>query len=183
MELQDIRKKELKPVKIEKKVSSAYHEAGHTFYCLKYDIYFDCVTIVKNMKEKSYGFVDTSKMLTKETDFTILDRADQKKVFYKMCLAGIISEAKISGVYNYSGASQDYKNIDDFLIDINFDIQEIWDETFKEISKRSNWKVIKVIAETLLKKNTLTRQEVGDIYFDITKKRSSNVPPTNEKGL
>lgn len=56
-----------------------------------------------------------------------------------MCLAGIISEVKISGKCNYEGTRQDYSNIFELeLRDSSYfiDIQKVWDEARKKICEK-----------------------------------------------
>jgi len=147
--------------------ATAYHEAGHALICLNYDLNFEDATIIPNTKEESMGSVDTAKIEYQDDEFTYLDGLDQEIIMKKLFFAGIISQAIYTGIYNWEGAFSDFKYSPHYYNDFQVNLQEIWDNTFNEISIPKNWILIERIAEYLFMKKKATRSELSKLISNL----------------
>jgi peptidase M41-like protein len=144
---------------------TAYHEAGHAALMFHFKQIIEIVTIIS--AEDSLGYCKGERL----DDFPLLDQIDDPNEVERavriyeeeilICLAGPEAEGLFTGHYYSIGAGGDYEkaselakrlgldNCDDYLVQLADWLQS------DPINRH-----IKVIAKSLLDKNTLTGEEV-----------------------
>lgn len=145
----------------EKKLeSTAFHEAGHAMICIALFHNFEYVTVVPN--DNSFGHI------LRSLNVSINDMSLNEVIEHTMIsMAGTLAEeihGKTSERRRLRGASEDFSNITDFII--NFMDQSEADLFVKWIEHRtreilkSRWHDVIKIASELTERKTLMQRDV-----------------------
>jgi len=161
---ENIEAKEITPKKkVRKRIEIvAYHEAGHTVYAAMLGMDFTRVTIIPDKEQGSEGSIDVLPEYG-DTDFYYdTDYPELSWHAIKCDMAGIVSQAFVTGKFCWDGAGTDSKNsLHHVVEDVNeIPFQLLWDETIAFFEDDNTWKKVEIIARNLLKKKTLTFDEV-----------------------
>lgn len=162
-------------------VATAYHEAGHAFLSYVLGKGFQRVTVipdqdylgaVTNMCD--YDFLANLMMAT--TNFIVPDSVIDNRVKNELMVlyAGYLAE-KEYGVDNKDGASSDLEMIREFIFNYCNDEDEstalitLCLETTTTILK-DNWFQIRVLANVLIEKKTMTFSDVDELFKSLKNK-------------
>ena len=158
-------KKRLEDLKYEILMPTAFHETGHSFIHEIFELLYTDMEI----SFKNGGNLNSRYSLEITSHSTLID-----KLFYAcICFAGVISENEYKGG-NYidsnlselfkKGGECDWKNYQDICcFPSSYDIP-LRDITRKIIAE--NWKLVSKIANTLVKKEKMSSEEVKQILGD-----------------
>lgn len=151
----------LKPQKVSQKEIAAFHESGHTVICSKFHLNFEKVIIQPAFDENFSGLVETPGMLYASEAFRIWGATKTFSLIIVQYYAGIISEAFFCGVYNWETSQDDLFQADFVkrVINNNCSLKiDLW--TLTERIVMNNWGYINCIAEELLKKDELQKEQI-----------------------
>jgi len=148
----------------DKKMETAYHEAGHALIDLIHGFTPSLVTIIP--VSDSAGHADnfwTNQGYYELDDYLLLNQnkewQQEKLLEYHtiLLMAGIIAESFYTGVYNWEGAINDFNEILNQFLSYGItdipDLQSYWNKTFDLI--KTNPEQLKTIAEDLYNKEIL----------------------------
>ncbi|MCK9400663.1 MAG: hypothetical protein M0Q51_11815 [Bacteroidales bacterium] len=161
-------KKIVPKTKICKEIKAvAYHEAGHTVYAAILGMDFCRVTIIPDKEKGSAGSIDVENEYGGTDYFIETDEPELSWNAIKCDMAGIISQAFVTGKFEWERAGTDsgrslniaFSSRMDFDLE-KFPMQRLWDETIAFFEDDENWEKVEIIAQKLLKKKTLIFDEV-----------------------
>ncbi len=153
----------LKPQRVSQKEMAAFHESGHTLICSKFRLNFEKVVIQPTNDENFSGFVETPDMLYTSEAFKIWRATKTFSIIMMQYYAGVISEAFFCGIYNWETSQDDLRQADIVKrINNNCSLKiNLW--TLTERIVINNWGYINCIAEELLKKDELQKEQIENI--------------------
>lgn len=153
----------------EQDLATAYHEAGHAVVALSLGRSIEKLTIVRNSLRLGAVNMGTSRRGRRDDYFE-----NEALVL----LAGILSEARITGKLNWNGARQDVLNLRK-LISTRVGTEKagerlerrLFDKTEHYLSQTGIWEAIETIAQELLRQRSISGRAARHIYDEATKER------------
>jgi len=133
---------------------TAYHEAGHAVMALLMGRSVQKVSIIPS--QNRLGACTIQKGRAKQV-------RDKLEAEVLILLAGMAAEGRKSGRYNLQGASQDLRKVEKLALSRSGNakqaskyIHRMLDKTQHLLSKPSTWKAVKVIAEELIERESIS---------------------------
>ena len=151
--------------------STAYHEAGHAVaaFVLRLKIGRRGVTIVPDKERDMLGYVNITAQLRERPDCATSARTRARIEAWVAHLAGDIAERKFSGRRRFGGHS-DLLQASDLLEYISTSVEQ-FDARLRVASVgardliEDNWPSVQAVAEELLRKKTLSADEVAKLVL------------------
>jgi hypothetical protein len=136
---------------------TAYHEAGHGYFAVKYKMEIRSITIEK--KGNSYGYTDTPYPENMKSEFKNYSTNTKNITWATFCYSGLISGFLFTGILNIRGASNDLDKIEIMCLSEKIRIR-IFNKIIKEFQFQTAREKIHLLAMELLRKTTLTGDEI-----------------------
>jgi len=156
----DITKTISKPIndKASDEEITAFHEAGHLYYHIIFEMYTEYVTILKKNSDPG---IYTDKIFKVDTSFNRLSEVQQRIIYQKMTIAGLIAEVKVTGIYVYYHIQQDLTNL---YYNTNFypkgnEWQKIWAQAVELFDQNETWMRVNIISKNLINLKEVTGWE------------------------
>ncbi len=159
--------------KVRKQLTNiAYHEAGHAVISYFLGVPFKFVTIVPNVQKETAGHVETwpiPKWFKPDMEHSpkVKERIEYEIIIF---CAGLIAEKHYAKRYNYVTAGHDLSIAATLSMYINGNekstnayIKWLMIRTEDMVTFGFRWKAIETVANELLKKQTLTSNEVKSL--------------------
>jgi ATP-dependent Zn protease len=148
-------------------LATAYHEAGHAVMAISLGRAVEKLSIVRNSLR--LGAVNFGNRRTGR-------RQDYFETEALILLAGIVSEAKVTGKYNWNGARQDLMRLQQMIASrvANEKAAErlqrrLFDKTQHLLDQDSLWLAVQSIARSLLQQRSLSGRSARHLYEQATK--------------
>jgi ATP-dependent Zn protease len=158
---------------------TAYHEAGHAIVCRYLGIPFEYVTVERNEETNSAGhvFIPLAENFDNNTGISKIQSIENVKKLVVIAYAGVIAQKKFSGAHDEIGFSGDQKEIDNYVLLLNENLNDGLttglQEIYKLLSKKSKkivfqkWNEIEALARALIKEETLSYEEVEKLLNNL----------------
>jgi ATP-dependent Zn protease len=151
----------------EQDLATAYHEAGHAVVALSLGRSIEKLSIVRNSLRLGAVNLGSSRRGRRDDYF-------EKEAL--VLLAGLLSEARITGKLNWNGARQDVLNLRK-LISARVGTEKaaerlerrLFDKTEHYLSQAGIWEAIEKIAKELLQHRSISGRSARHVYDQATK--------------
>jgi ATP-dependent Zn protease len=155
----------------EQMIATAYHEAGHAVVALSLGRSVEKLTIVRNSLR--LGSVQIGK-----------GRNSRKQDYFEIealiLLAGVVSEARYTGEYNWDGAQQDLRAVRRLSLARVETIKKaerlerrLLDKTEHHLDQPGNWEAVKLVAAELIQSQSISGRAARHLYAEVIKRIES----------
>lgn len=149
-------------------IATAYHEAGHAVVALSLGRSVERLTIIRNSLR--LGAVQIGK-----------GRNSRKQDYYEIeamiLLAGLVSEARYTGEYNWGGAQQDLRAVRRLsLARVETEKKaerlerRLLDKTSHHLDQIGHWEAVESVANELIKSQSISGRTARHLYDEAMKR-------------
>lgn len=149
-------------------IATAYHEAGHAVVALSLGRSVERLTIIRNSLR--LGAVQIGK-----------GRNSRKQDYYEIeamiLLAGLVSEARYTGEYNWGGAQQDLRAVRRLsLARVETEKKaerlerRLLDKTSHHLDQIGHWEAVESVANELIKSQSISGRAARHLYDEAMKR-------------